>query len=628
MVYGGGQLKKIALISDGWRRMITYAWVDGIIRRIRELDEDIALYQYNCYGNWSKDALHNTGEYNIYNLPDLSAFDGIILDGSNIVDVRQKEKIVERLQNCGVPVLSLDWYISGFYYVGADNRRPIRELMIHLYEVHGCRRFVFAGGPEDAFGNFERVAAYCECLKKYGMTLDDNPILCGDYDYETGVNYMREYVHSGSKLPDVFVCANDNIAAGICAEAEQWGYRVPDDFLVTGFDNLDKAAYFRPQITTVFQDREEIGKLCVDVLLRIWEGKPVEERNYIPVTCIYGESCGCPNNGMVNYREYIKEKIVATVKKDEDDSLLVELEAQMARCNGFREIFEYIVDYFQKLRCDGVYFVVDRKLFAADEDTDFPVEGYDEKNLVVADGFENHKRMAFASVGELNRHLEETGSQNAYLFTPIHFREQSIGYLVMKNGRFLYDNPYYYDIHSTIVKTLETQFKQKQLENAANKLQMLYNRDPLTGICNRIAYTDIIRPAFAKYQEKGIACALVFVDADDFKSVNDTYGHEFGDQVLIRIAQVLEEECPEQGYVCRYGGDEFIGFFPYATSKKAQQYTDRVQSRLTKENIMISIGVELTFAGGEETIDEYLSLADQNMYCQKQMRKESRKNID
>ena len=63
--------------------------------------------------------------------------------------------------------------------------------MTHLYEVHGCRRFVFAGGPEDAFGNFERVAAYCECLKKYGMTLDDNPILCGDYDYETGVNYMR-----------------------------------------------------------------------------------------------------------------------------------------------------------------------------------------------------------------------------------------------------------------------------------------------------------------------------------------------------------------------------------------------------------------------------------------------------
>ena len=63
-------MKKIALISDGWRRMITYAWVDGIIRRIRELDEDIALYQYNCYDRildfrkedilWQKELLGKT----------------------------------------------------------------------------------------------------------------------------------------------------------------------------------------------------------------------------------------------------------------------------------------------------------------------------------------------------------------------------------------------------------------------------------------------------------------------------------------------------------------------------------------------------------------------------------------
>ena len=152
------------------------------------------------------------------------------------------------------------------------------------------------------------------------------------------------------------------------------------------------------------------------------------------------------------------------------------------------------------------------------------------------------------------------------------------------------------------------------------------------GIDRRIVVIDKNNSGVSATRNLGMQEAhgkyFQFVDADDFKSVNDTYGHEFGDQVLIRIAQVLEEECPQQGYVCRYGGDEFIGFFPYATSEKAQQYTDHVQSRLTKENIMISIGVELTFAGGEETIDEYLSLADQNMYRQKQMRKESRKNID
>ena len=65
-------MKKIILISDGWRRLVTYAWVVGIMREIRKRDLDIALYQYNSYGNWSKDALHNIGEYNIYKMPDFS----------------------------------------------------------------------------------------------------------------------------------------------------------------------------------------------------------------------------------------------------------------------------------------------------------------------------------------------------------------------------------------------------------------------------------------------------------------------------------------------------------------------------------------------------------------------------
>ena len=160
----------------------------------------------------------------------------------------------------------------------------------------------------------------------------------------------------------------------------------------------------------------------------------------------------------------------------------------------------------------------------------------------------------------------------------------------------------------------------------AHKLKLLYNRDPLTGICNRIAYSDMIGPAFQRYVQQRVRCALVFVDADDFKSINDTYGHEFGDQVLIGIAHVLEEECPDDGYVCRYGGDEFLAFFPYATEANTDAYVKRVQERLEKENIQISMGVKLTDLDQEGTLDSYLSLADQNMYENKQHRKEEKRN--
>ena len=615
-------MKKIILISDGWRRLVTYAWVAGIMREIRKRDLDIALYQYNSYGNWSKDALHNIGEYNIYNLPDFSEYDGVILDCSNISDQKQKRKIINKLHETGLPVVSIEFEEEKFHCISIDNYGPIIELMHHMYEKHDCRRFVFAGGPKNAFGNRRRARAYKQCIEEFGLKLDENPILYGEYDYNTGVRYMREFVEQKRKLPDVFVCVNDNIAAGICTEAEKNGYQVPRDFKVTGFDNLDKAAFFRPQITTVCLNREEIGSACVDILMRIWNGEEVPAKSYVKSECVYGESCGCPNSGRVDYREHIRTQIISETAKNADDTLLVELEAQMARQSDITGMFDCIMDYFQKLRCDGMYIVVDRNLFIGDAGTIFPTEGYNWENLIVAAGFEDHERIPIKDVNELNHHLEEKASQSAYMFTPIHFREQSVGYIILKNGHFLYDNPYYYDIHCTIVRMLENRFKQLQLERALGKLQELYNHDPLTRAYNRIAYNEWIRPAFLDYSRQGIICALVFLDADNFKRLNDTFGHEYGDKVLQRIVAVLKEQCPEGGYVCRYGGDEFITFFPHATPANTNEYVQKVQKLLGKERIEVSMGTKLTQPGDGESLDDYLALADERMYQQKQQRKE------
>lgn len=113
-------MKKIILISDGWRRLVTYAWVAGIMREIRKRDLDIALYQYNSYGNWSKDALHNIGEYNIYNLPDFSEYDGVILDCSNISDQKQKRKIINKLHETGLPVVSIELEEEEFHCISIE----------------------------------------------------------------------------------------------------------------------------------------------------------------------------------------------------------------------------------------------------------------------------------------------------------------------------------------------------------------------------------------------------------------------------------------------------------------------------------------------------------------------------
>ena len=71
--------RKIAIIADGWRRHITYVWIRGCRKYIKEHELDIEISVFHSFGNFSRDEKFNAGEYNIIHLPDLSQFDGIIL---------------------------------------------------------------------------------------------------------------------------------------------------------------------------------------------------------------------------------------------------------------------------------------------------------------------------------------------------------------------------------------------------------------------------------------------------------------------------------------------------------------------------------------------------------------------
>ena len=95
---------------------------------------------------------------------------------------------------------------------------------------------------------------------------------------------------------------------------------------------------------------------------------------------------------------------------------------------------------------------------------------------------------------------------------------------------------------------IRTQIKNEEINN---RLQELAKRDSLTGLYNRHALTMDVKDIY----DKGLM--LIMFDIDDFKSVNDTYGHEVGDELIKEFAHTLKENFPEDK-VYRYGGDEFL----------------------------------------------------------------------
>lgn len=620
-------MKKVALFSDGWKRLITYAWVDGMMKFISESDEEICLYQYNCHGNWSHDEMHNRGEYNIYQLPKLAEFDGIIMDCTNILDKTVFDRLVDMIRKSNKPVVSIGNHIDGFYYAGIDNKKPIADMMEHLYDKHGCRTFIFAGGPKDNYENELRVQSYHESLDRLGLSRADNPVWYGDYDFSTGIRYFEEYLagFAGKKVefPDVFVCANDNIATGFCYKAQACGYRIPQDFKITGFDNLDKAVYFEPQITTVSHMRENIGNKTMEILTDVWAGKDVPMNHFMPSECVFSESCGCPNSGLLDYREYARNQVISEVDRLKREEMLTKLESDIVTCKDYDEVSKEITNYFMSLECDGFAIVLDKRLYEGADESVFVTDGYDWDNLVVVHVAEKGRELGIKETADLMASFETRGAGNAYMFSPIHFREKSVGFSILKNGRFLYDNPYFYDIHSTITKTLENIYKKRQLEIANQKMREIYNRDQLTGLYNRIAYSEMIEPEYSKHRRNGRKCVINFVDADNFKQINDTYGHEKGDMILKKIAHVLVGHCSEEGCVYRYGGDEFIAFFPIDEEADALKFKNAVLKELEENDIRVSIGVTVTDPASDKTFDAYMRMADEEMYKVKEARKKA-----
>lgn len=166
--------RKIAIIADGWRRHITYVWIRGCRNYIKEHELDIEISVFHSFGNFSRDEKFNAGEYNIIHLPDLSQFDGIILEVTNMLNQKKRQQIIRIIQESGVPAVSLLEKIPGLYHAGLDNYATMEQMVEHLIVAHSCKTLNYVGGPADSQENLLRWQAYEDVLQRYGIPLEND----------------------------------------------------------------------------------------------------------------------------------------------------------------------------------------------------------------------------------------------------------------------------------------------------------------------------------------------------------------------------------------------------------------------------------------------------------------------
>ena len=141
--------------------------------------------------------------------------------------------------------------------------------------------------------------------------------------------------------------------------------------------------------------------------------------------------------------------------------------------------------------------------------------------------------------------------------------------------------------------------------------------DPLTGLANRRQMDVVLKHAWAS-AERGEGLALMMLDLDGFKQLNDAHGHVFGDQILCIAAECLRDEARGADAVIRYGGDEFMVILPRGTTAGARSLAARVRKRL-QGWVGVSAGIA-EFHGAYTSPRELISAADEDLYRQKARR--------
>jgi diguanylate cyclase (GGDEF)-like protein len=171
--------------------------------------------------------------------------------------------------------------------------------------------------------------------------------------------------------------------------------------------------------------------------------------------------------------------------------------------------------------------------------------------------------------------------------------------------------------------------EKKSLEKIQAHYRELSLTDALTGLHNKRFLMNELNLAVAAARETGSSLSLILLDIDNFKSINDSFGHAMGDETLAALAHAMRSCTRESDSSCRFGGDELVIIMPGIADEYAFQVAERIRTRFASENMRVVNGEDMQATvslgvasfNGKETAEALMARADEAMYEAKRLGK-------
>ncbi|HOS30372.1 MAG TPA: GGDEF domain-containing protein [Treponemataceae bacterium] len=683
----------------------------------------------------------------MYQMPDKSMFDGIVMWGAQMMhDAAQKtiQSLVDYFSP--LPIVSVGWEGKGVTSLNVDNYSGIKELVLHLIQVHEHKNIAFLKN-DTAVDNSEfaeRYKAFCDALNESHISVKEDLIIEGAViqeslqrlnspyiSYSWSVLAIQELIDNRKLVPGkdftALIARDDTASLGAIEELVRRGYKVPEDVAVIGFDNIIEGRCSSPPLTTVSQSFREQGAAAVRKLVSIFNNNTELHSESISTTrVIIRESCGCTNRFAKNILETESKSLNSCISRDlrnagmkellelskggrrandisrsvntaaktfceagEDPMEIIHLVEEMAQNGAINQNTRTAADVLagdiaqrlqlmEKIKAEKrreTLDAIDQSIFASYDinvilpsiESELPALGASSCYIVLYEDPlrpDKNGKILLAYINGVHKDIQndeaepfpvsrilpetllaETSEPYSLFIQSLHFGSRRIGYLILQDEGS--DGRSFSSLALRLSGALEGALlvndlnkKRQELEKAYEEILSLSNQDSLTHLSNRRDFERELqvehRRMIRQEQPEEHSYSLLFIDLDNFKFYNDTFGHDVGDAALIAFARFLPTCVRITDIVARYGGDEFICLLPDTPMEGAVIVAERILKTLKQmgnllaetqtisgmkldvpEDKLLYCSIGIASQEGSMNPDELVKTADEGLYLAK-----------
>lgn len=568
------------------------------------------------------------GERTIFELINYDILDALVVFSERIKNDETVEAIISKGIEKNVPVISIGGKREGCANISFDYEKGFEKTVRHMIDDHGYTDCHFIAGMRNNEFSDNRINVFRKVMAEHGVAVTDDMISYGEF-WSRPTEAVTEELLKRPKLPEAIICANDTMAVTVCSVLRHHGVKVPDNVKVSGFDGIREIMYSIPKTTSCGCDYGELAAKIVEIISDKFDGKSICGNYFVVPSLIISESCGCPDEQTFDVTEYLNEVGNIFYLYQEEERAFVDIAARAQNSGTLEKLTscffnEYIYDTDCVLTDDCVNETVEPHT----KPTGAPF-GEKLSLLFETDTLQPQPIINF-SAGELLPHLEDKlHSPFPMIFAALNFLDVPMGYVCFhhhdtQRERFIRIPQVVMGLNNAIGGFKNIRYQQYLI----TRIEKMYQLDALTGLYNRGGF--LVRyKEFLDKLDKNASISVVLADLDGLKPINDTYGHDEGDNAISTVAAVLKYACPENALCVRIGGDEMLAVYEGCEDGS-------VKARITEQiavynscsgkpyEVSTSVGIYVSPPGESRDFETLLKKSDELMYLDKSKKKHRR----